>query len=279
MRKIAKDIYVEAGFAGVTVGAVVTADGVICIDAPTHPEDARQWKQRLAKLSPGPILYVISLNHHIDRTLGNQWLAAPVIAHEAAYERSRLLPDTYRISGDAGADSELSGDQSPRRPITPQVTFTDRMTLQRGGRTLQLVHRPGPTAGSIWVELPEEQVVFVGDAATNGVPPFLNEADVPQWLEQLAELRKARFPARIIVPGRGAPLKKDRLRATVNFIKAAERKAEALARARKPRSDLNAAARDLLRRYTAPASQRDHLARRIRLGLEYLYELHGGPAR
>ena len=42
MQKLAKDIYVESGFAGVTVGAVVTSEGIVCIDAPTHPADARR---------------------------------------------------------------------------------------------------------------------------------------------------------------------------------------------------------------------------------------------
>ena len=43
MQKLAKDIYVESNFPGVTVGAILTSDGIICIDTPTHPADARRW--------------------------------------------------------------------------------------------------------------------------------------------------------------------------------------------------------------------------------------------
>ena len=80
MQKLAKDIYVEAGYAGVTVGAIVTPDGIVCLDAPTHPADARRWRLKLNQLSQQPVKYLINLDHHRDRVLGNQWFEAPVIA-------------------------------------------------------------------------------------------------------------------------------------------------------------------------------------------------------
>ena len=95
MQKLAKDLYVESGFVGVTVGALLTSDGIICIDTPTHPVDARRWRQKLAQLSSRPVLFIINLDHHRDRVLGNQWFEAPVIAHESTYERVRLHHALY----------------------------------------------------------------------------------------------------------------------------------------------------------------------------------------
>src|SRR5258706_9428071 len=96
MQKLARDIYVESGFAGVTVGAVVTAQGIVCIDAPTHPADARRWRLKLSQLSDAPVSFVVNLDHHRDRVLGAQWFEAPVIAHEATSERPAVAGAVQR---------------------------------------------------------------------------------------------------------------------------------------------------------------------------------------
>ena len=57
MQKIGKDIYVESSFPGVTVGAIVTPEGVVLIDAPTHPADAQLWRMRIRELTDKPVRY------------------------------------------------------------------------------------------------------------------------------------------------------------------------------------------------------------------------------
>ena len=103
------------------------------------------------------------LDHHRDRILGNQWLEAPVIAHELTSERVRQLPDVFKGGlSEAGADADLATDLIGTRFVPPQFTFSDRMTLTHGGHELHLVHHPGPTPGAIWVEIPDEGVVRRG---------------------------------------------------------------------------------------------------------------------
>lgn len=273
MQKLAKDIFVETKFPGVTVGAVVGPDGVVCIDTPTHPADARAWRQQLELATGKPIQFVINLDHHRDRTLGNQWFEAPVIAHELTYERVRMLPELYRnMPAEAGADSELVGDLSGLRAVPPQITFADRLTLVVGEREVHLVHRPGVTPGAVWVEIPSHGVVFTGDAVTHKAPPFLLDADLDPWLDALAELRRKRTAARFIVPGRGAVTNKDGVKPTEDFLKLARRKAEAFVRSRKPRVELENVARDLLGKAPGPADLRHVYQRRIRAGLEHLYD-------
>ncbi|MGH2524171.1 MAG: MBL fold metallo-hydrolase [Anaerolineales bacterium] len=273
MQKIAKDIYIESSFAGVTVGAVVTPEGIICIDTPTQPTDARRWRLRLAQLSQKPIQFVINLDHHRDRVLGNQWFDAPVIAHEVTSERVRQMPELFKGGlSEAGADADLATDLIGMRFVAPQLTFADRMTLIKGGRTINLVHRPGPAPGAIWVEFPDEQIVFTGDAVTNDVPPLMHEAQLDEWLDNLALLQKKKFPAQVVAPGRGAPTDKQGVKDMEDFLKAARRKVESLLRARKLRADV-ASASDLLDYFTVPATLRDHYTRRLRAGLEHLYDV------
>jgi glyoxylase-like metal-dependent hydrolase (beta-lactamase superfamily II) len=279
MQKYGKNIFVEASYPGVTVGAVVTADGVICIDTPTRPADARRWRQQVARLSKQPILFVINLDHQRDRVSGNQWFEAPVIAHEATAERLRMLPEQFRGSlSEAGADVDLASDFEGVRLVPPQVTFTDQLLLVKGGVEVHLVHRPGSAAGAIWVELPREQVAFVGDAVAHKVPPFMQDANLDQWLEALAELQKARFPARHIIPGRGAPLTKKSIKPAADFLKVVRRKVEAVVRAKKGRPEAAALAEDLLDYFSVPATLREHYTRRLRSGLEHVYDVLAGAA-
>ena len=273
MQKLAKDVYVESGFAGVTVGAIVTPQGLICIDTPTHPADARRWRLKLAQLSQKPVQFIINLDHHRDRVLGNQWFEAPVIAHESTSERLRLLPELFKGGhSEAGADADLAADLAGVRLVTPQLTFTDRLVLTNGGHEVHLVHRPGSAPGAIWVELPRDQIVFAGDSAVTEVPPLMQDADIDAWLESLAELRKARFPAQVIVPGRGAPTDKKGLKPLPDFLRLARRRVDSLVRSKKTRADTAGLAEDLLSRFDVPASLREHYLRRLRAGLEHLYD-------
>jgi glyoxylase-like metal-dependent hydrolase (beta-lactamase superfamily II) len=274
MQKLAKDIYVESGFPGVTVGAIITADGIICIDAPTHPADARRWRLKLAQLSPKPVRFTINLDHHRDRILGTQWLEAPVIAHEHTSERIRQLPEVFKGGvSEAGADADLAADLIGARFVPPQLTFGDRMVVAHGGRELHLTHHPGPTPGAVWVEIPAEGVVFVGDAVTNDVPPVMAEANPAAWLEALGLLQKKKYPARVVVPGRGAVTDKAGVKVMEDFLRALRRKVDALIRSKRTRSEVGQVAPDFLDYFTVPGALRDHYTRRIRAGLERVYDL------
>jgi glyoxylase-like metal-dependent hydrolase (beta-lactamase superfamily II) len=273
MQKIAKDLLVETKFPGVTVGAIVGADGVVCVDAPTQPADARAWRQQLEQVTGKRIRFVIVLDHHRDRNLGVQWLEAPVIAHEQTYERLRLLPELYRnLPPEPGADSERVADLAGLRVVLPQISFTNRLTLAVGDREVYLSHRPGVMAGAIWVEIPSQGVVFTGDAVTHKAPVLLGEADLDAWLDSLGELRKKRTPGRIVVPGRGGVTDKDGVKPTEDFLKLARRKVEAFVRGRKPRAELQALAGDLLGRPAGSAELRGLYQRRLHAGLEHLYD-------
>jgi glyoxylase-like metal-dependent hydrolase (beta-lactamase superfamily II) len=173
---------------------------------------------------------------------------------------------------EAGADADLAADLAGVRLLPPQLTFTDRLVLCVGGHELHLVRRPGVTPGAIWAELPAEQIVFTGDAVSVGVPPPLADANLDEWLASLAELRKAKFPAQVIVPGRGAPTDKTGVKAMEAFVRQVRRKVDGLLRGKKTRADAATAAEDLLAGFDVPASLREHYTRRLRVGLEQLYD-------
>ncbi len=279
MQKLAKEIFIETKFPGVTVGAIIGPNGIICIDTPTRPSEARAWRQQLEQVTGKPVQFIISLDHHRDRSLGNSWFEAPVIAHDLTFDRLRLLPDLFKNSpAEAGADSELVEGLHGLRVILPQITLTSQLNLIAGAHEIHVTHRPGVTPGALWVELPAEGIVFVGDCVAHKVPPFLHEADLAVWLETLADLRKAKW-VKTIVPGRGPVLTREGLKPMEDILRLVQRKLEALARAQKPRSELEALSRNLLAKYTLPAELRTHYLRRLRSGLEHLYDRLLQPVR
>jgi len=277
MQKLAGNTYVETGYAGVTVGAVVTKAGIVVIDTPTRPSESRLWREKLATISSKPILYVINTDQHRDRVLGNQWFDAPVIAHEWVGERMRLYPEVIKSSGiDTTSDYDLIRELAGVRVIPPQITFSDELTLLKGDREIVVRHMPSQSPGSSWVLLPETGVVFTGDSLVMDTHPRLAEADFDSWLENLAELRKAKFPAKIIVPGRGKPTDKAGVKYTQSYLKVARKKFEGLLKGSRSRLEAPTVTAELLKQFPVHDSQRDLVARRVRADVERWYDLQKG---
>ena len=88
---------------------------------------------------------------------------------------------------------------------------------------------PGPSAGSTWAILPEEKVVFVGDAVLRNQPPFLAGADLPAWLDTLKLLLSPAYRGWLVVSGRGGLVKADVIRAQKDYLDQVLNKIEKLA--------------------------------------------------
>jgi glyoxylase-like metal-dependent hydrolase (beta-lactamase superfamily II) len=96
------------------------------------------------------------------------------------------------------------------RPTPPNVTYSDTLTLVKGGREVQL-HFPGRghTGGDTLVFLPEERIVFTGDffvgsPGSNGLP-YMGDGYVEEWPASLDRLKALEFD--VMVPGHGRPFR------------------------------------------------------------------------
>ncbi len=277
MHKLPSNVYVDSSFPGVTVGAIVTKQGIICVDTPSHPMDAQKWRAKLNQLSPKPILYVINTDHHRDRVLGNQWFEAPVIAHNFTGERLRLYPEILKgTMPDAVMDFEMAKEFAGVRVLSPQITFSEELVLLKGDHEIVLRHRPGSAPGALWVLLPKTGIVFTGDSVVTDTHPFLGSADIGQWLASLNELRKVKFPAKHIVPGRGKPTDKESIKGMQDYLKLAGRKMDSLINGNRLRSEVAGVAVDLLKHFPVPDNQREAVGRRVRIDLERMYDARRG---
>ncbi len=87
------------------------------------------------------------------------------------------------------------------KPIEPTKTFTDEMTIDLGGRKVELRHiGPGNTNGDIVAYLPKEKILATGDAVVRPTPyGFFSHPR--SWVEVLKKMKT--IPAKTIVPGHG----------------------------------------------------------------------------
>ncbi len=275
MQEIAPGVFVETRFRRVNVGAILTDDGFVLIDTPPYPDDAHHWQETLATISDKPILAIVNTDAHPDRVLGNGWLPSRVVmAHE---ETIKTLGNASQAFVEDAVD-DLTQHNFERRHFAdarlrvPSIGFTRRMQIRYGGRTIPLLAMPGPMFGSVWVHLPEERVVFVGDSVLANRHPLLVNACSKQWLENLTLLRRARFAADVIVPGRGSLVEKSATEPVSEYLRLARRRVHSLYRAGRPRADTITLVPELLEMFPYHPDEAEDLQRRIKWGLDRIYE-------
>lgn len=279
MDKLTPQVFVEAGYRGCTVGAIVTPVGIVCVDTPLLPAEARHWRARLAELSRQPIVYTIYTDGHRDRVLGQQWLGGLVVAHEATWEKLRSYGDAMRqqvIEFLAHHKAPEAAEELARylQLGLPQLTVSNGGMLTLQLDKPQIVIRPvgGATPGSLWVELPDQGVVFAGDLVTQRTHPFMSESNTAVWLERLAQLRAADYFATKIVPGRGNGYRRADTRRMTDYLTEMRQRVRQIMTERRGKFDAAELLPEFLDWFPIPTDEHERVQRRIRAGLEKVYE-------
>jgi len=205
MREISPGIFVETDHRGANYAGIATDVGMIVVDTPMVPDQARAFREELARVSAGhPFLYVINTDHHRGHILGNQYFQpTPVIAHEQAWKHMKGYGDNFkqRVVDSFKKEPEVQAQLTDIQIIVPKVTFSHRLDIVRGGRDLRIIRIGGHTAATSVIWMPDESLLFVGDAVWVDQHPYMAQANSKEWLDGLTYIRK--FKADRIVPGRG----------------------------------------------------------------------------
>jgi glyoxylase-like metal-dependent hydrolase (beta-lactamase superfamily II) len=164
---------------------LVTPEGVIATD-PIDPEAASWLQDQVQERFNQPIKYLIYSHDHADHIAGGEVFeqaGAIVIAHE-------------------NAKSAIIGEQRPT--AVPDITLSDKMTIELGGKTVELIH-PGRSHSDnlIVVRFPEERAVFTVDFISVERLPYQDLADsyFPDWIEAIRQVEALEFD--ILIPGHG----------------------------------------------------------------------------
>lgn len=133
MERITGKVYVETGYFGNNVGAIVTQEGVVLVESPILSADAHHWKESLRKVTDKKFAYLIDTHHHFDHVIGNYHFDCPVIAHRNAlagfdYLKSHLRDEFERFFPEDR--DRWEADLPNTRLVIPQITFSKELPLQ-----------------------------------------------------------------------------------------------------------------------------------------------------
>jgi cyclase len=204
MQRITDNVYVETGFRGCNTSFVVTGEGVVVIDTPMVPADAKKWAEEAGRHAP--VRYVINTEPHIDHFAGSCYFGGMVIGHEGTRKAIAAAPveDLKRMLQMMAPDGTALESGFRYRP--PEITLSERLTIYLGQHTFQLIHMPGHTPYQVSVYVPEERVVFTSDNVNLGTPVFI-DAVPDDWLESLRRYQELDVDK--VVPGHGDICGKD----------------------------------------------------------------------
>jgi len=181
--------------------------------------DEQSVRARLDYLRERPeikLRYIVLTHHHFDHSSGahqlRQATGAQIVMHT---QEERCLRD-WR--GDIPQDVDVPAEQRAiveqvRRlrqqaaEAAPDIVIADGAMLSVGGLTLEAVHTPGHTLGSICIYLGEERALFTGDTALGlGTVAILPppHGDMRLYLESLERLKG--YDAALMLPGHGRPV-------------------------------------------------------------------------
>ncbi|MFA5308669.1 MAG: MBL fold metallo-hydrolase [Dehalococcoidales bacterium] len=213
MEKITNNVYMGNTFRGCNSSFVVTSAGVVVIDTPMVPAEAKQWRQEIEK--HGEIKYVINGEPHNDHVAGNCWMGGTLVAQEG----TRTVIRQNRKEDLEGQMKWMAPDAVPLPKEfhfrLPDITFSHNLTIYLGEHTFQLMHMPGHTPSEVAVYVPEEKVLFTSDNVIMGMPIMISA--VPDaWLESLKKLQK--LDVNKVIPGHGPAMDKSALQTMYDSV-------------------------------------------------------------
>jgi glyoxylase-like metal-dependent hydrolase (beta-lactamase superfamily II) len=201
-REVADQVFVRrfVDF-NVTVGLVVGDRDALVVDTRGSERQGRELAEEIRWITQCRLV-VANTHYHYDHAYGNfAFMPADMWGHEQCAARLRSDSRTTQFAL-AAAMPELAAEFTDTHITPPNKTFRDGVTLELGGREVQLTHLGrGHTDNDILVVVPDVHAVFAGDLVEQGGPPSFEDSypmDWPLTLERLLEV--AHGP---VIPGHG----------------------------------------------------------------------------
>jgi cyclase len=270
IREIASDIFVETNFHGANVAYVRTDEGVILIDTPMLPKEARQWRAEIEKKTGQQIIYIINTDHHRAHVIGNQFFpTATVIAHEQAWKEMKSYGDSFR--------TRLINMYRERIPeavaewkdnleiIKPSITYTGRTILFKGDKEIHMIPVGGHTPATTVVLFPNDGLLFAGDVVVTNRPPFLSQGNTKEWLDALTYLRRLQYD--VLIPGHGELTGKEATEKMSEYLRMVRRRVRSAYRSGMPKADTARSLSHLIRYWPIPPFEKPKADRRFKSGL------------
>jgi glyoxylase-like metal-dependent hydrolase (beta-lactamase superfamily II) len=246
--------YGDVGLDGNSI-AVTSRDGVLVFDTNGTPGASAAVLEQIRTLTDRPVRWIVNSHWHWDHWYGTEtYLQAfpdvRIVSHEKnrelmigpALEFNRpfleeQLPGYLRgmekraaekpdLTPLLDADKAFYEQKKNVHLVFPNITFTDRLTIELGERHIEVLnYGRGVTPGDTLVYLPKEKILLLGDLIVNPIT-FALSGYPTEWLRVLEKVDA--LDATTIVTGHGAPLHdKTLLHATMEVFRALLREGKA----------------------------------------------------
>jgi len=184
------------------------SDDVLAVDACMEPSEASDMAD--IAIARRRRVSCLAITHgHPDHVFGSSHFKnVDVIAHKEhdAMVRRSVMTHAARLDRDP--------DDLYESLAHPSSVFEHSVTIDLGGRNVELFHTPGHTPDSICAFLPDEGVLVGSDTVVTGIVPAIGDGDSLQLESTLRELAKRN--AALLIPGHGSLVSgEERVRDTI----------------------------------------------------------------
>lgn len=271
LREIADRVYLDQDYEGANVGCVLTDAGAIVIDTPMIPSEAEDWAKQIFSMTDN-VLYVFNTDHHRNHIIGNQFFETRVVAHELAWKEVASYKETFieRTKNLFKKRSDIQKQFDNIRIIKPELCFTQRMVMERGGREVVFLHFGGHTPATSGLYLPKEKILFTGDLLVVDEHPSLGQCDSEIWLKQLRWLRKQRYD--FVVPGHGPICNVEASEPLSEYIRTIRGKVRGQYKTGRTKAEAAVVISQMLDFFPYRSGKKSMIEKRIRAGVSRVYD-------
>ena len=183
-------------------GVLIHGKDALLVDPGLYPDEIDRIKAYIYSRGASP-LHLVVTHSHWDHVLGPEYFpGVPVIQQQEsvavfAEHHTRIEHQVTEWERQSGVRRDM-----PFLLPEPDQTFTDRLGLQSGGKTIELLHAPG--------HAPEQLVVYDPSEATLWAADMLSDIEIPFVMHDLQAYRQtldrlAQLEVKTLVPGHGRP--------------------------------------------------------------------------
>jgi cyclase len=180
-------------------GWIVFEDYVLVVDA-NFPSGAEEIIPKIKGITEKPIRFAFDTHHHGDHAYGNQvWVnqGAVPVAHTGVREEMRKY-EPQRWNDTAKGRKDVANSKLKE----PTLLFPKELYFDDGKQRVELIHLGvAHTHGDGFAWLPQEKILFTGDACVNGAFNYVGDGNLQKWIQTLEEAKK--LQPKIICPGHG----------------------------------------------------------------------------
>lgn len=189
-------------------GGIGLRNFCIAIDSTMYVKTGEILRKNLESKFGVPVKFLVITHYHGDHVFGikpfkdvcilSSETTSSIMLNDETKSRNQVFIKNLAKEGPIGEDIEY---------IVPNLLFTDKIIIQDEDLFIEVFHTGGHTAGSSFVSVPFEKVVFAGDLIFENVFPYAGDptCSPEQLINALEQMKK--INADFYIPGHGPVMK------------------------------------------------------------------------